>query len=84
MTTSVKLLIIFVLGVLSVGFISCINTTDRYYYGKDKCRNVCKSKQENNIGASFMPGDIEITFGRCSCVSSDGQKREFFIKVVDK
>lgn len=46
----------------------------------EKCENMCKDSQEENVGARFMWNDVRFTFGKCTCVGRDGVTKVFYIR----
>lgn len=39
---------------------------------REKCQNICRSAQDDNVGSRFMWSDIDRSFGKCTCVSKNG------------
>jgi hypothetical protein len=55
-----------------------------YNYAKQKCMEICRTKQKDNVGAKFMWSDIDRTFGKCTCVSKQGYIDKIYIKTGPK
>jgi len=66
----------YILCLLALCFFGCV----RYDFTKQKCQATCENKQKNNVGSRFFWRDWDRTFGKCTCVSTDGSTYEFYIK----
>ena len=49
----------------------------------DRCRKKCRVVQTNNVGANFMWRDLDMTYGKCVCISESGKKKHFYMSWDD-
>lgn len=61
----------------------CANWGNNYNNLRAKCKQMCKQKQANNVGSTFMFRDLHGTFGKCKCFNREGKKIGFYISVDD-
>lgn len=47
------------------------------------CKKMCKTKQKENVGASFFYKDLEATFGECKCYGRNGDVKKINISIND-
>jgi hypothetical protein len=73
-----------ILILLAFVFVSCnANCGKNYKSLRAKCKQVCKRKQAENVGTTFMFRDIHATFGKCNCFDKEGKRISFYISVED-
>lgn len=73
-----------ILVALALTFIGCsTNCGDNYNKLRAKCKRLCRHKQNDNVGSTFMFRDIHATFGKCKCFGEDGNRIDFYISVEE-
>lgn len=73
-----------ILAMVTIGIVCGGCNEFRYYKALNRtCKRMCKSKQEDNVGATFFYTDIEATFGECKCYGRSGDVHVFNISVND-
>jgi len=72
-----------VLVVLVLATSGCSDCGKNYNSLRARCKQMCKQKQSDNVGSTFMFRDVHGTFGKCKCFDREGKKIDFYISVED-
>lgn len=77
--------IIVVAAIIAIVFTSIIlGSCDTEYSALyNKCTQMCRDKQSDNVGATFAFKDVLFTFGTCTCYARDGEIQRFLISTND-
>jgi hypothetical protein len=63
----------YIFCILVLFLFGCVSTAKV----KNKCRRMCETNQEDNVGSQFEWSDLDATFGKCICVSLSGSIKSF-------